>query len=365
MTIKFPTEWHELCKTTAITTYTDVQEQAFEPISSGENVLAISPTGTGKTLAFLWPSLLKLKAKHGQQLLILAPNSELAGQLFEVTKTWAKPLSLNVQLFLSGSSQKRQIERLKKAPEILIGTPGRIFELVKLKKIKLMAIDTIILDEYDHLLEPSQYQFVKKIINYVPKNHQLIYTSATDSIDEGELAIPLTRVTIAQEKNQVSHYYLQVEARDKVETLRKLSHLPDMRALVFFNHLSDVGNAEEKLLYRQANVASLASDVNVKFRKIILERFKSHDYSLLLVTDILARGIDIDQLEWVINADLPINQDTFTHRIGRTGRMGHSGKVLTLISNPRDLKTLKRYTQCPLTELTITRGQIVPITPKP
>ncbi len=365
MTLQLPTQWLELCKVSDITNYTKVQEQAFTPISSGENVLAISPTGTGKTLAFLWPTLLKLKANQGQQLLILAPNSELAGQLFEVAKTWATPLSLKVQLFLSGSSQKRQIERLKKAPEILIGTPGRIFELVRLKKIKLMAIHTIVLDEYDHLLEPSQYQFVKRIINYVPKNHQLIYTSATDSIDESELPVLLTRIVIAQEKDTLSHYYLQVEARDKVEILRKLSHLSDMRALVFFNQLSDVGNAEEKLLYRQATVASLASDVNIKFRKVILERFKSHDYSLLLVTDILARGIDIEQLEWVINADLPLNQDTFTHRVGRTGRMGHNGKVLTLISNSRDLKTLKRYTQSPLTELTITHGQLVPVSPKP
>nr|WP_231853450.1 DEAD/DEAH box helicase [Streptococcus sp. DD12] len=348
----------------AISTYTPVQEQAFAPISAGENVLAISPTGSGKTLAFLWPTLLSLKAKQGQQLLILAPNSELAGQLFEVAKTWAHPLSLNVQLFLSGSSQKRQIERLKKAPEILIGTPGRIFELVKLKKIKLMAINTIVLDEYDHLLEASQYQFVQKILSYVPKDHQLIFTSATDAVIDSNLPEPLTRISISQEQDTLTHYYLQVEARDKVETLRKLSHLADMRALVFFNQLSDVGNAEEKLLYRQANVASLASDVNVKFRKTILERFKNHHYTLLLVTDILARGIDIEQLEWVINADLPVTQESFTHRIGRTGRMGQTGNVLTFISNSRDLKTLKRYTQNPLTEVKIQRGQLVPVSKK-
>ena len=119
-------------------------------------MLGISPTGTGKTLAYLLPALLKLKPKKAQQLLILAPNTELAGQLFDVTKTWAEPLNLIAQLFISGSSQKRQIERLKKGPEILIGTPGRIFELVKLKKIKMMSVDTIVLDEFDELLSDSQ-----------------------------------------------------------------------------------------------------------------------------------------------------------------------------------------------------------------
>ena len=138
------------------------KKELFAPITEGDNVLGISPTGTGKTLAYLLPLLLTLKPKKAQQLLILAPNSELAGQIFDVTKQWAEPLGLTAQLFLSGSSQKRQIERLKKGPEILIGTPGRVFELIKLKKIKMMNVNTIVLDEFDELLSDSQYHFVTK-----------------------------------------------------------------------------------------------------------------------------------------------------------------------------------------------------------
>ncbi|MDO4965000.1 MAG: DEAD/DEAH box helicase, partial [Streptococcus gallolyticus] len=126
--------------------------------------------------------------KKSQQLLILAPNTELAGQIFEVTKTWAEPLNLTAQLFISGSSQKRQIERLKKGPEILIGTPGRVFELVKLKKIKMMNVDTIVLDEFDELLGDSQYHFVENIINRVPRDHQMVYMSATNKVDADALA---------------------------------------------------------------------------------------------------------------------------------------------------------------------------------
>ena len=134
----FPPAWQELWQELAFEATTEIQEELFEEVAAGENILGISPTGSGKTLAYLWPSLLKVQKGKAQQLLILAPNSELAGQIFDVTKVWAEPLGLKAQVFLSGSSQKRQIERLKKGPEILIGTPGRIFELVKLKKIKMM-----------------------------------------------------------------------------------------------------------------------------------------------------------------------------------------------------------------------------------
>lgn len=133
---EFPQIWQDQLETSQMTTLTDIQESVFEPIHSGKNVLGISPTGTGKTLAYLFPTLLKITSKKSQQLLILSPNTELAGQIFEVTKEWAEPIGLTAQLFISGTSQKRQIERLKKGPQIIVGTPGRIFELIKLKKSK-------------------------------------------------------------------------------------------------------------------------------------------------------------------------------------------------------------------------------------
>ena len=166
MKTKLPTEWQELSDQLGFQEFTPIQTQLFEPLLAGENLLGVSPTGTGKTLAYLLPSLLRLQKKKAQQLLILAPNTELAGQIFDVCKTWTEAIGLTAQLFLSGSSQKRQIERLKKGPEILIGTPGRIFELIKLKKIKMMNVETIILDEFDQLLDDSQIHFVEKITHY-------------------------------------------------------------------------------------------------------------------------------------------------------------------------------------------------------
>lgn len=344
MISQFPSAWQDKLAQLNFTELTDIQEKVFEPISQGDNVLGISPTGTGKTLAYLLPALLNLKPKKSQQLLILSPNTELAGQIFEVTKEWAEPLGLTAQLFLSGSSQKRQIERLKKGPEILIGTPGRVFELIKLKKIKMMNVDTIILDEFDELLGDSQYHFVSKITNHVPRDHQMIYMSATNKVDQSVLAENTITIDLSDQKlDTISHYYISVDKRERVELLRKFSNIPDFRGLVFFNSLSDLGASEERLQFNQASAVSLASDVNVKFRKVILEKFKNHDIALLLATDLVARGIDIDNLEYVINFEVARDRETYTHRAGRTGRMGKTGAVITFVTHPEDLKKLKKF----------------------
>ena len=344
MKTNFPSVWQEMLEKAGFDSLTDIQQQAFEPIFTGKDLLAISPTGTGKTLAYLWPSLLALTPKKSQQLLILAPNTELAGQIFEVCKGWSEVIGLQAQLFLSGSSQKRQIERLKKGPEILIGTPGRVFELIKLKKIKMMNINTIILDEFDQLFSDSQYHFVEKIINYVPRNHQLIYMSATAKFDRQKISPTVETIDLSEQKlDNIQHYYLMVEKRDRQNLLKKFANVPDFRALVFFNSLSDLGATEERLNYNGANAISLASDVNVKFRKVIIDRFKDHQIQLLLATDLVARGIDIDNLECVLNFEVPFDQEAYTHRAGRTGRMGKDGVVITLVSNPNELKQLKKY----------------------
>ncbi|MGT2961429.1 DEAD/DEAH box helicase [Streptococcus caballi] len=340
----FPEAWQKKMTELHFTQLTDIQEKAFNPIQQGDNLLGISPTGTGKTLAYLLPSLLKLTPKKAQQLLILSPNTELAGQIFEVTKEWAEPIGLTAQLFLSGSSQKRQIERLKKGPEILIGTPGRIFELIKLKKIKMMNVNSIILDEFDELLRDSQYHFVENIINRVPRDHQMIYMSATDKVDDNLLAKNTLRIDLSDQKlNSIKHYYISVDKRDRLELLRKLSNIPNFRGLVFFNSLSDLGASEERLQYNNVSAVSLASDVNVKFRKVILEKFKNHEVALLLATDLVARGIDIDNLEYVINFEVTRDKETYTHRSGRTGRMGKTGAVITFVSHKEDLKKLKKF----------------------
>ena len=307
---KLPTEWQELSDQLSFQEFTPIQTQLFEPLLAGENLLGVSPTGTGKTLAYLLPSLLRLQKKKAQQLLILAPNTELAGQIFDVCRT-----------------------------------PGRIFELIKLKKIKMMNVETIILDEFDQLLDDSQIHFVEKITHYAPRDHQLVYMSATTKFNKEKIAPNTRTIDLSDQKlDNIQHFYMQVDQRHRVDMLRKLAHVEDFRGLVFFNSLSDLGSAEEKLQYRDILAVSLASDVNVKFRKVILEKFKDKQLTLLLATDLLARGIDIDSLECVVNFDVPRDIETYTHRAGRTGRMGKEGYVITLVTHPEEIKKLKKFT---------------------
>ena len=162
----------------------------------------------------------------------------------------------------------------------------------------MMNVDTIVLDEFDELLGDSQYHFVENIINRVPRDHQMVYMSATNKVDADALAENTLTIDLSDQKlEQIAHYYITVDKRDRLELLRKFSNIPEFRGLVFFNSLSDLGATEERLQFNRVSAVSLASDINVKFRKVILEKFKNHDISLLLATDLVARGIDIENLE--------------------------------------------------------------------
>lgn len=348
MTIReqLPNEWQVKLDQLGMTEFTTVQTQSFETLRKNFNLLMVSPTGTGKTLAYLFPLLLNVQKAQGNQLLILAPTAELAVQIHEVVKQWSADLGLKSNVIIGGASLKRQMERLKKAPEVIVGTPGRLLELIKAKKVKLAKIETIVLDEVDQLFEVEQFKLVNRLIHYAPKKYQLVAVSATaeridhqfSELTEGHFE----RLIVEAQASIVDYLKIAVEKRKKVELLGKIANIPGMKALVFFNQLNDLGAVEEKLIYQGVPVASLASDVNKNYRKVILEKFKNGELTYLLVTDILARGIDIKQLPFVINFDLPMNQESFIHRSGRVGRMGSHGTVLTLVQQA-DEKWLKKF----------------------
>ena len=208
----------------------------------------------------------------------------------------------------------------------------------------MMNVETIILDEFDQLLSDSQYHFVDKINHYVPRDHQYIYMSATAKVDPDQLGKILFALRLMEVLwTNIQHFYMQVDKRDKVELLRKLAYVEDFRGLAF-----SIACLIWVVLRKNYNTVvlravSLASDVNVKYRKVILERFKDHQLTLLLATDLVARGIDIEHLECVINYDIPRDVETYTHRAGRSGRMGRDGYVITFITHPEELKSLKKY----------------------
>lgn len=363
MMTSLPEKWQELWQEKGFEAAALIQEKVYQPLRDGKNLLGVSPTGSGKTLAYLLPTLQAVKPGEGMQLLVLTSSQELGMQVYEVAKEWGGALNLKSQAIIGGANVKRQIEKLKERPEVLIGTPGRVLELIKQKKIKANLIQTVIFDEADQLLVEELPQ---QIIKAVGTKNQFAFFSATgNQVLEKvkELRPDVEVVDVSGEDTSTSgleHYYLKVAPRKRGEELRRLANVEQLQSLVFFNELTDLGDAEEKLLYHQLPVASLASDQNKMIRKGAIEHFRKGDLTLLLTTDLAARGLDIENLSFVINYDVPFSKESYLHRAGRTGRMGKSGKVITFLheGNLRDYQRLLKSADLQAKEIFLYGGQL-------
>lgn len=329
-----------------------IQTQLIPHMLSGSDIVAESPTGTGKTLAYVLPLLQKVDPTKKQiQALVVVPSQELGMQIVEVFREWASGTDVSVAQLIGGANINRQIEGLKKKPNIVVGTPGRLQELVKVKKLKMHEINTIVLDEGDQLLSREHRTTVKGLIDATVER-QLVVTSATiteeiELVAESMMKDPVRIHVTAEEvpsKGEVIHSFVKTEIRDKTEILRKLSHLPGMRGLAFVNSLDQLLMKDYKLSYRDAPIVSLHSEMKKEERKKALDDFKNGKVSVLIATDVAARGLDISGLTHVIHVDVPHSIEQYLHRSGRTGRAGKNGEVLTLLSY-NDEKTYKKWTK--------------------
>lgn len=364
---KLPEKWQTRWQESGFAEPSLIQAQVFEPLTAKENIVGISPTGSGKTLAYLLPTLLQVKPGEGNQLLILASSQELGIQVTDVARIWAKDLGLKVQPLIGGANSKRQIEKLKEKPEVIIGTPGRVLEMMKQKKVKAHLLQTIILDEADQLLLPETIAFVQGILKFTTEDVQYAFFSATADVALPAIEKIVTKelevidVTDLNPKNKgVNHYYLNVSKRQVVDTLRSLSHMKDFQGFVFFNQLSELGNAEEKLLYNHVPVASLASDQSKELRKRSLELFREKKIRQLLTTDLASRGLDVANVPYVINVEVPMTKESYLHRGGRIGRMGATGTIVTLVQDHtvRDLKRMTKELAIEVSEVYLHGGQL-------
>lgn len=324
-----------------------IQAEVFEPITEGKNLVGIAPTGSGKTLAYLLPLLNQLKPKEANQLLILTSSQELAMQVVEVSRAWLKGSEMHVLPLIGGANIKRQQDGLKKKPEVIIGTPGRIMELITSKKLKSHQFKTVVFDEVDQLIQGQNLQLIQRIVKSLPQTVQRLYFSATadkvlSEIQEND--DDLTIIDVSQtDKSQgkVAHLYLEISERKKVDGLRRLLNLPEFWGLLFFNQLNDLGAAEQKLLFHKLDVASLASDQNKQLRKQAIDKLKKHQLVGLLTTDIASRGLDIEAMPFVVNVDFPKTEESYLHRAGRVGRMGNEGVVISFVT-PQEVVGAKK-----------------------
>lgn len=324
---------------------TPIQSKMIPELLNGKDVVAESPTGTGKTLAYVLPILQQVDGNKMQtQALIMAPSQELSMQIVNVIREWVEGTSITVTQLIGGANMQRQIERLKKKPTIVVGTPGRLVELVKAKRLKMSDIRHIVLDEGDQLLSREYRVIVKNLIEAANTDRQVTVVSATitDEIEivakklmNGPIRLQVS-VDDMPMSGKVVHSYVKTEARNKTDLLRGLSHLPNIRALAFMNNVDQLRMKELKLQYNEAPIAVLYSSMKKFERQETLESFRKGDIRILIATDLAARGLDIQGLSHVIHVDVPHTIEQYLHRSGRTGRAGEDGEVLTLLSYPEE-----------------------------
>ncbi|QTD42911.1 DEAD/DEAH box helicase [Sporosarcina sp. Te-1] len=324
---------------------TPIQNQMIPEMLDGKDIVAESPTGTGKTLAYVLPILQQVDgSKQRTQALIMAPSQELAIQIVNVIRDWVEGTDMTVTQLIGGANMQRQIERLKKKPTIVVGTPGRLVELVKAKRLKMSDIEYIVLDEGDQLLSRDYRVIVKNLIEASSPNRHVIVVSATitDEIeivakklmdDPIRLQVSIKDMPLT---GNVVHSFIKTDARAKTDLLRGLSHLEGIHALAFMNNVDQLRMKEIKLQYNEAPIAVLYSDMRKFERQETLERFRKGEIHILIATDLAARGLDIDGLTHVIHVDVPHTIEQYLHRSGRTGRAGQDGEVLTLLSYPEE-----------------------------
>lgn len=353
-----------------ITQPTAVQEQSIPLILQGKDLIGRSPTGTGKTLAYLLPLLAKIDTnKKNLQALILAPTRELAMQVYRVLNQLTPENLLTVPL-IGGANIERQIDSLKKKPQIGVGTPGRIVELIKKKKIIGQTIGTIVVDEGDKMLSLGYDKDLQEIIKTTSKDRQVLFFSATMPAQIVSLAWELMQepATINIEEQvpkNIKHVYFMAEEKLKSERLRKLvSIYKPKKAIVFINHNEGVGPLVKRFEELGMKTLGLHSGLSQLARKNILEDFRQGKSLLLITTDIFARGMDISGVDFVFNFDLPENPQYYLHRVGRTGRAGQPGTAVTFVTEKQKLvlKKYERMLKIQIQQWGVSDSKVIPVT---
>ena len=339
------------------TTPTPIQAQAIPLVLEGRDLMAGAQTGTGKTAAFALPMLQKLlphanssasPARHAVRALILVPTRELAIQVEENIKAYAKHTKLRSLVVFGGVDVKTQTPQLKRGVEILVATPGRLLDHVEMKTVQLSQVQMLVLDEADRMLDMGFMPDLKRILALLPKLRQNLMFSATFSNEIKKLSAEfLTRPKLievarsnAAAENVAQKVYL-VDQADKPALLAQLLRGSDASQVLVFTKTKIAAARLARLLQKDGVPADAIHGDKTQLERIqALEAFKSGKVTVLIGTDVAARGLDIDQLPMVINYEIPHAPEDYVHRIGRTGRAGASGKAISLVA-PEEEKYLK------------------------
>jgi len=348
---------------------TPVQAEVIPRILAGENVLFQSETGTGKTLAYLLPAFVRALARPGSgpHVLVVAPTHELASQIKAEADRFAKEagVAVSAALLVGGAPIKRQTERLKEKPDIALGGPARILELAHLKKLRMQAVDLVVLDEADRMLSPEMRDTLAELLALAPAEAQCVSCSATLSarnrtLIESMLAARRGRPTAPTDANapvgvshvtmppedvlarRISHWAFYSEQRDKIEDLRRflVAERP-AKTLVFTSVAGQVPHIVERLRFKKVEASGLTARMDKVERKKAIDDFRSGRASILVTSDLAARGLDVPDVTHVVQLDVPSEGDFFVHRAGRTARAGRAG-INAVFGDGFELRALAR-----------------------
>ena len=320
---------------------TGVQAEAIPLILQGKDIIGQSPTGTGKTLAYLLPLLTGISPQDkGVKILVLAPTRELAVQIAKVANELGEDQGILTVPVLGGVNINRQVDTLKKKPRLIVGTPGRVLELIRMRKINAQGVKSIVVDEADKMWQMGFKEDVQAIIKSTLRDRQVIMVSAT--VDPEMVASSLMMLNQPEMVNlspdtqiagTIKHHYFVTQEKNKAEMLKKLiSIYKPPTAIVFINSNKGVIPFVNRFREFGFTAEGLHSELNPQSRKSVLEKFRSGKVQLLVTTDLFARGMDIKDVRIIFNFDIPINSEYYIHRAGRTGRAGKSGLAVNFVT---------------------------------
>lgn len=326
----------------------DIQLRTIPRALRGETLMVQSATGTGKTLCFLIPVIEKIDLKNQQlQAIIVAPTRELAQQIYDFAMPFVEEFpELKIRLFKSGEEKDNTLKGLSIAPHIIIGTPGRLADVLGNSTLSLKCVKTIVLDEADMLLKEGYFPEIDKFATLVNEPQYLIFSATLEANLAHELERyvgPNTPIVNEEVKtaSSVKHHLIDIRHEDKLIALEQIIKCINPYLLLIFASKKETANeAYAYLKERKYKVGLLTGDLNARERKNVMKQIRNEDIYMLVCSDMAARGLDIPDVSDVINIDLPNNLDFYFHRAGRTGRFNKTGNCYTLYDNERTSKPL-------------------------
>ncbi|MFH1588195.1 MAG: DEAD/DEAH box helicase [Candidatus Diapherotrites archaeon] len=337
----------------------EIQEKVIPKALLGRDIVGKAKTGTGKTAAFAIPILKKTISGQGTTTLVVVPTRELASQVKEEIHSIAIGSRIKSVAVFGGQNIKTQIQLLHRHPEIIVGTPGRLLDLISRKELFLNKIKFLVLDEADKMFDMGFKKDVEKIISFTPKERQTMLFSATMPEEilrliDRHLKHDMLMFDLSEDNapvEDVQQFYLMVDKNRKIESLCNILNSDSSKTLVFCRTKRTVDWLERQLSRQRIHALGIHGDKAQNIRNRIINEFKESKDAILIATDIVARGIHVDDIGIVINFDFSEDSEAYLHRIGRTARQGKKGIAITFCTNLMELKSLKQIASRNNTEI--------------